>query len=107
MLKKWPWKGHLITLEVTQKNILLFLTILLIIAAFSINSNAAEPAKAGPKYLNLRYDEDFSYLGDPTASYESAPWDSVKWIKLNDDWHLTLGGQVALLKRQVTMMYQI
>ncbi len=57
---------------------------------------AAESAKAGPKYLNLRYDEDFSYLEGPEGSYVKDRWDSIKWIPVGDDWHLTLGGQVRL-----------
>ena len=62
----------------------------------AFDARAAEPAKAGPKYLNLRYDEDFSYLGGPDGSYVKDSWDSIKWIPLSDDWHLTLGGQARL-----------
>ncbi len=61
-----------------------------------IGVGAAEAGKAGPKFKNLRYDEDFSYLGGGEGSYIADPWDSVKWIPLGDDWHLTLGGQARL-----------
>ena len=54
------------------------------------------PAKAGPKFKNLRYDEDFSYLSGPEGSYVKDPWDSIKWIPIGDGWHLSLGGQARL-----------
>ncbi len=56
----------------------------------------AESAKAGPKYYNLRYDEDFSYLGGEPGTYNRDMWDPLKWIPLADDWYLTLGGQARL-----------
>lgn len=52
----------------------------------------AEPLP-GPKYLNLRYDEDFSYLDGEEGSYEKDFWDPIKNIRLNDDWRLSLGGE--------------
>jgi hypothetical protein len=61
-----------------------------------VGLNAAEGLKPGPKYLNLRYDEDFSYLDGPEGSYVEDPWDSIKWIALADDWHLSIGGQARL-----------
>lgn len=48
---------------------------------------------AGPKYSNLRYDEDFSYLGGAEDSYTKDFWDPIKWIEFGDDWFLTVGGQ--------------
>jgi hypothetical protein len=56
----------------------------------------AQGTAAGPKYMNLRYDEDFSYLGDTPGQYEEDFWDPIKWIPVADDWHLTLGGQARL-----------
>ncbi len=56
----------------------------------------AEDARPGPKYLNLRYDEDFSYLAGAADSYEKDLWDRLKLIELSDDWTLTLGGQARL-----------
>ncbi|MHC4215618.1 MAG: alginate export family protein, partial [Planctomycetota bacterium] len=50
----------------------------------------------GPKYSNLRYDEDFSYLGGPEDSYKKDFLDPIKWIELGDDWFLTIGGQSRL-----------
>lgn len=55
-------------------------------------SKPQEP-KAGPKYLDLRYDEDFSYLDGPGDSYKPDFFDSIKNIHLGDDWRLTLGGE--------------
>ncbi len=46
----------------------------------------------GPKYLNLRYDEDFSYLDGPEGSYRKDFFDPIKWIHLTDDLTLTVGG---------------
>lgn len=48
---------------------------------------------AGPKYLNLRYDEDFSYLDGPEGSYQEDFFDPIKWIHITDDLTLTLGGE--------------
>lgn len=47
----------------------------------------------GPKYLNLRYDEDFSYLDGAAESYNADFFDPIKNIKLDEDWRLTLGGE--------------
>jgi len=47
----------------------------------------------GPKFLNLRYDEDFSYLDGEPGSYQESFFDSIKNIHLGDDWRLTLGGE--------------
>ncbi len=57
---------------------------------------AGETPAKGPKYFNLRYDEDFSYLAGPSESYIKDLWDPIKWIELSDDWTLTLGGQARL-----------
>lgn len=76
--------------------VLVVLTVLAVVLSLVSGINAAESGKAGPKYLNLRYDEDFSYLGDPASPYEKDFWDSIKWIEIGDDWRLTLGGQARL-----------
>ncbi len=47
----------------------------------------------GPKYLNLRYNEDFSYLDGAEGSYQSDYFDSIKNIHLDDDWTLSVGGE--------------
>jgi len=46
-----------------------------------------------PKILNLRYDEDYSYVGDPAYDYEQDLFDPLKNIDLGNDWTLTLGGE--------------
>ena len=48
----------------------------------------------GPKYLNLRWDEDFSYLDGEPGSYREDWSDPIKNIHLGDDWRLTLGGEL-------------
>lgn len=53
------------------------------------------PASAGnaPPYKSLRYDEDYSYLRDPTK--RSDLWDPVKYIPIGPhDWSLSLGGEL-------------
>jgi len=47
----------------------------------------------GPKYLNLRYDEDFSYLDGPEGSYRPDPFDPIKRIHIAEDWTLSIGGE--------------
>jgi hypothetical protein len=60
-------------------------------------ADGAAPAKErklpGPKYLNLRYDEDFSYLDDAPGTYKEDFFDPIKNIHLDEDWRLTLGGE--------------
>lgn len=69
---------------------------ILILVCFSGIVLAADSAKPGPSYQNLRYNEDFSYLDGPEGSYVTDRWDPIKWIALSEDWHLTLGGQARL-----------
>ncbi len=52
------------------------------------------PPKAGPKYLDLRYDEDFSYLEGPPDSFVPDFFDPIKNVEFGDDWRLTLGGEM-------------
>ena len=47
----------------------------------------------GPKLLNLRYDEDFSYLDGESGSYRGDLFDPIKNIRLSEDWRLSLGGE--------------
>jgi hypothetical protein len=54
---------------------------------------AAGKPKPGPKLLDLRYDEDFSYLDGEAGSYQEDFFDPIKNIHLGDDWRLTLGGE--------------
>jgi hypothetical protein len=50
--------------------------------------------KPGPRYFDLRYDEDFSYLDGPPDSYQKDFFDPIKNIHLGRDWRLTLGGEI-------------
>lgn len=52
---------------------------------------SSKPAR-GPKYANLRFEEDFSYLGEP-ADHTGDLWDPIKHIRLNDDWYVSIGGE--------------
>ena len=57
-------------------------------------SESQPPApKRGPKYLNLRYDEDFSYLDGEPGSFVADPFDPIKNIHLDENWRLSLGGE--------------
>src|ERR1700676_3363308 len=57
-------------------------------------SQAASSCPSGPKYSNVRYDDDFSYLRDPACRNDF--WDPLKYIPLNarGDWYLSLGGEI-------------
>lgn len=57
---------------------------------------AEKSSMAGPKYSNLRYEEDFSYLGGEPGTYRKDLWDPVKWIELSEEWSMTVGGQARL-----------
>jgi len=54
---------------------------------------AVGAALPGPKYMNLRYDEDFSYLDGAEGTYRPDLFDSIKNIDLGNDWRLSLGGE--------------
>lgn len=47
----------------------------------------------GPKYLRLRYDEDFTYLDGPSGSYTPDFFDPIKNIQLSNDLRLSIGGE--------------
>jgi len=47
----------------------------------------------GPKYANLRYDDDFSYLEGPPGSYQPDFFDPIKNIRLGKDLRLSIGGE--------------
>ncbi len=47
----------------------------------------------GPKYFNLRYDEDFSYLDGEPGSFQPDFFDPIKNIRLGDDLRLSVGGE--------------
>ena len=51
------------------------------------------PSVPGPKLLNLRYDEDFTYLDGEPGSYREDAFDPIKNIRLGEGWRLDLGGE--------------
>ena len=57
---------------------------------------AASPEPGDPTFNNLRYNDDFSYLADP--SKVTSPWDQFKYIPLGDGQYgasfLSLGGEM-------------
>lgn len=64
--------------------------------ALGQSESAPKPQKKpipGPKYLDLRYNEDFSYLDGEAGSYHEDFFDPIKNIRLDNDWRLTLGGE--------------
>ena len=54
----------------------------------------AQQLPSPPPYQQLRYEEDYSYLRDPTRRTDL--WDIIKYIPFNDkgDWYLSVGGEV-------------
>lgn len=50
----------------------------------------------GPRFLNLRYDEDYSYLDDFPEQRGDDPRMKLKNIHLDDDWRLDFGGEFRL-----------
>jgi len=58
-------------------------------------TEATQPAAArvGPRFLNLRYDEDFSYLDGEPDTFRGDVFDPIKNIHLTSDWRLSLGGE--------------
>ena len=57
-------------------------------------SAEAQQSPSPPPYQQLRYEEDYSYLRDPTRRTDL--WDTVKYIPINEkgDWYLSTGGEV-------------
>ncbi|NOX58842.1 MAG: alginate export family protein [Planctomycetes bacterium] len=47
----------------------------------------------GPKYNNLRFNDDFSYLDGEPGSYREDVFDPIKNIRLDENWRLSLGGE--------------
>ncbi|OHB79168.1 MAG: hypothetical protein A2Z25_18690 [Planctomycetes bacterium RBG_16_55_9] len=78
------------------QNRLNWVVVCLMIVEMGMAACGGQEAPAGPKYDNLRYNEDFSYLAGEPGTYQEDIWDPLKWIPLADDWHLTLGGQARL-----------
>lgn len=54
------------------------------------------PVKAGPKYMALRFNDDFSCLDGPAEDRVSDFFDPIKRIHLGEDWTLRLGGETRV-----------
>lgn len=65
-------------------------------AQAAASATAALVPQAGPTYLGLRYDEDYSYLDGPDGSYVPDFFDPIKRIHIAPDWTLSLGGYVRM-----------
>jgi hypothetical protein len=54
----------------------------------------AQQLPSPPPYQQLRYEEDYSYLRDPTRRTDL--WDIIKYVPFNNkgDWYLSVGGEV-------------
>ncbi len=73
--------------------------------AAKIDDNAPPPTNKplpGPKYLGLRYDEDFSYLDGPDGSYRPDFFDPIKHMHITDDLTLSVGGSFRARLEAVT-----
>ena len=57
-------------------------------------SAEAQQSPSPPPYQQLRYEEDYSYLRDPTRRTDL--WDTVKYVLIREkgDWYLSTGGEV-------------
>lgn len=67
---------------------------LLLQALYCMPAVAQAAAPTAPAYTVVRYDEDYSYLKDP--SLRADPFDPIKYIPLTTDpaWYASLGGQI-------------
>src|SRR5258708_38241606 len=55
----------------------------------------AETTKPPPAFLPLRFNEDYSYLADPTVHIDA--FDPLKYLRLRADdpaWYLSFGGEL-------------
>jgi hypothetical protein len=50
--------------------------------------------RPGPRYFNLRYEDDFSYLDGEPGAYQPDFFDPIKKIHLGDDFRLSIGGEI-------------
>lgn len=65
-----------------------------IVALASVVLGQTSPVSSSPPYKLLRYEEDWSFLRDPTR--RSDFWDPIKYIPLGgkDQWYLSIGGEL-------------
>ncbi len=47
----------------------------------------------GPKYNNLRFKDDFSYLTGEPGTYREDFFDPIKFIEVDENWRFTFGGE--------------
>ncbi|MDR3457523.1 MAG: alginate export family protein [Verrucomicrobiae bacterium] len=67
----------------------------ILVLAGAFQSHAADPVVVSPPgFKQLRYDENYAYLKDPSRHADYL--DAIKFIPLNPegDWYLTLGGEI-------------
>jgi hypothetical protein len=62
--------------------------------ALDVSGGDSTPPSSPPSFKQLRYDEDYTYLRDPSRRADSL--DLIKFIALtpDKDWYLTLGGEI-------------
>ncbi len=60
--------------------------------SFGVSYPRANAGEARPPYKFLRYDEDYSFLSDPTQRTDLFDW--VKYIPLDGAGYLSFGGEV-------------
>ncbi|MEE9296386.1 MAG: alginate export family protein [Phycisphaerae bacterium] len=78
------------------RKVVLVVTLIGVVAGVALSSARAQDDQPGPKFLNLRFDEDFSYLDGEEGSYIADRSDLLKNIRLGDDWRLDLGGEFRI-----------
>ncbi len=75
------------------------LAVLLVAAPLRAQEEAPPAAPTPPhvpiKFSNLRFDEDWSALGEPGATTDH-PFPGMKWMELSDDWAVSFGGQIRV-----------
>jgi hypothetical protein len=67
---------------------------LLTLLPFALLSAFAATAQERPAPRDLRFEEDWSVLADPSALASRDPFDPAKWIALGERGALSLGGQL-------------
>src|SRR5882762_630619 len=62
--------------------------------ALDVSGGDSTPPSSPPSFKQLRYDEDYTYLRDPSRRADSL--DLIKFIALTPDkeWYLTFGGEI-------------
>ncbi len=68
------------------------------VAPDNLESPPTSPAsrERPPEFLNLRYNEDYSYLDEFPEARQHDPWLNLKNIDLGDRWRLDFGGEFRL-----------